>query len=174
MTIKSIYLLIIRVFGLIILKDVLVSIAYVISPILVYFNSGFDSEGLGALIFPAVYFAFLVCAGVFLVLRPHKLVGKLRLEEEELNEPLTVSVSASSVILVSLILLSGLLLIDEIPNFCKLLYQYYEESQVKFSDKKPSIVFLLFSLVKILLGLLVFGERRRIMEFISRELPVKE
>jgi len=151
-----------------------VSIVYIISPILVYFNSEFESESLISLILPIIYFGILASAGILLLLRPYKVVGKLNLDEEELNEPLTISVSASSVILVSLILLSGILLIDEIPNFCKLLYLYYEESQVKFSDKKPSIVFLLVSFVKILLGLLVFGERRRIVQFISRELPNRE
>ena len=104
----------------------------------------------------------------------YKILDKINLEAEELNEPLTVSISAKSVILVSIIVTTGLLFLEEIPNFFKLLYQYYDESQIKFSEKKPSLLFLLISFVKILLGLLVFGERKRIVEFISKEIPEKQ
>ena len=174
MTIRSVYFLVFRVFGLFLVKDILMVIPYLVSPVLIYFDSDFKSESLLSLILPFIVICILILVSWFFLFRPHKILDKINLEAEELNEPLTVSISAKSVILVSIIVTTGLLFLEEIPNFFKLLYQYYDESQIKFSEKKPSLLFLLISFVKILLGLLVFGERKRIVEFISKEIPEKQ
>jgi hypothetical protein len=65
-------------------------------------------------------------------------------------------------------------LINEIPNFCNAVYQYIQQKIIQsHSGTKPSVSYLILHGVKIVLALLILGERRRIAAFAESK-PIVE
>ena len=98
----------------------------------------------------------------------------LKLEPQLSHEYLTFDVSAVNILTIALIILSGYILIDEIPDFCNYLLVYYEQSQLRFQATKPPMAKLVISAVKILIAFLIIGERKKIIQLIQKDQPFPE
>lgn len=59
-------------------------------------------------------------------------------------------------------------------NFCRQLYIYFSESNNSFSDRKSDISFMVFAGAKIIMGLLLIGELKQIVDFIEKKKPALE
>jgi hypothetical protein len=106
-----------------------------------------------------------------LVYKADRLVTKFKLDAN-INEPsLNVNFSSSSIIMIALIVTAAIILINEIPNFCRLIYNiYHQKSYALFANDAIDWSPIIVSVIKIIIALLILGERKRILDILS---PVK-
>lgn len=166
---KDLFDLIIKVFGFFIVKDIFMSIPYLFSTMAFFLNDNSGEYGIGSFIITLLitggYFAF----AFILIFRTAKVVSALKLEPELAEDRLTFDLSPKHVLTIALIVVSGYILIEEIPDFCSHIYKYYELSQPKMFSTKPSATEIVLAGAKILIALLIIGERKRIISFILNE-----
>jgi len=166
---KDLYSIIIKVFGLFIIKDILFSIPYIINPILYLFSNIDNPEaGIGSLIFSVVILLIYFSFAYILIFKTNSILKLFKLDDNFMENDLSLNISKQNILLISLVLLGGYILIDEIPNFCNYAFKYYQQSQNKFAEK-PSISNMLISGIKILIAFLILGERKKIIELISKD-----
>lgn len=173
MKLKDLFSIIIKVFGFFIIKDILASLPYLITPLLTMADNDAKFET-GTLIVTILILALYCSIAYVLIFKTESMVAFLKLEPQLSDEYLTFDVSAVNILTIALIILSGYILIDEVPNFCNYLYVYYEQSQLKFQAAKPPIAKLIISAVKILIAFLIIGERKKIIQLIQKDQPVSE
>ncbi len=75
---------------------------------------------------------------------------------------------------IALIVTSGVILTNEIPNLCRQLFSYFQEKRMIHGMTKPDFSFSIIAAVKIILGLLLIGERNRIIEFVEKRQSKKQ
>lgn len=68
----------------------------------------------------------------------------------------------------------GVILTNEIPSFCKNIFSYFQEKKLSHGIIKPNFSYIIISAVKIIIGLLLLGERNRIVEFVERRQSKKQ
>lgn len=171
---RDLFNIIIKVFGLFIIKDILATFPYLISSIVFLTTGEMFKDGLVTLVLSVVVLGIYFSVAYMLLFKTDSILDFLKLEPEFMDDRLTFNISAKAVITIALIILSGYILIDEIPNFCKYLFMYYEQAQVRFTTARPSISNLIVSGIKILLAFLMIGERKRIIQFINKEEAAKQ
>ncbi len=173
MKIKELFSIIVKVFGFFIIKDILATLPYLITPILSLADS---TKGIdwGTLIVSFLILALYFSIAYALIFKTDSMLAFLKLEPQLSDEYLTFDVSAVNILTIALIILSGYILIDEIPNFCNYLFAYYEQSQIRFQTTKPPVAKLMVSGIKILIAFLIIGERKKIIQLIQKDQPLTE
>ena len=180
MTPKSLFNIILKIFGLYLLKEIVFVIPQAISSIYFLLNaSNLVEEGfktaevlvwLLVLILVFLY-GFLI---YLLLFKTNKIIDILKLTQGFDQQKFSFNLSSSYLLTISLIIFSGILLLNEIPDFIRNVFSYLQERNLTRGVAKPDFSFILISGVKIIIALLIIGERKWIVEFIDRRQTRKE
>jgi hypothetical protein len=172
MTPRSLFIIILRVAGILSLKGLLIAVPQLISTVLMLFRgySGYSiADGLFLIVISLLTVAVYLAISYILIFKAHVLVTKFGLDQHFTEPILNLNISISSILRIAIIVTGFLILVDEIPEFCRLVffnlqkqrYLSYEENSTNWSP-------VVFSGVKILIGLLIIGERKRILQFLEK------
>jgi len=168
MTPKSLFNIILKIVGIFFIIDIIEIAGQVISTIAFMFSpDSFDSKG-NIFIFSSsiVILAFYIFITFQLLFKTNNILNKLKLDRGFTQEEFSFRISEVSILTIALIVIAGVILINEIPNFCNAVYQYIQQKIIQsHSGTKPPLSYLILHGVKIVLALLIVGERRRIAAF---------
>lgn len=115
-----------------------------------------------------VILAFYIFVTYQLFFRINNLLDKLKLDRGFTQDEFLLEIPKSSILPIALIVVGGLILTNEIPNLCKALYQYIQQKSIqRYTENKPDLSYAIMTGAKIILGLLILGERKRIVEFVE-------
>ena len=167
MTPRSLFNIILKIFGLFFLREIVNTIPQFISSLLYFTKADTMEEGLWTFIFTAIILAFYTFLVFKLLFKTNYFLDKLRLDQGFDQEEFSFNISTSLVLTIALIVTGGLLLTNEIPNLCRHLFAYFQEKRITHGMTKPDFSFSIMAVVKIILGLLIIGERKRIVEFVE-------
>jgi hypothetical protein len=172
MTPRSLFNIIIKIFGIFFIKNIVEAIPEFISTIvfLVRADSDTDSfkETIVILIGTSTVLIFYIFVCFQLLFKTNKIVDILKLDKGFSQDTFTFDISSSSIITIALIVTAASILTNEIPNLCESIYRYAQQRTIiDFSGKKPDYSHLFFQAAKIVIALLLLGERKRIVEFIE-------
>jgi len=165
MTPRNLFNIILKLFGLFFLKEIVLVLPQLVYLSLSFTDVGSKLEGLYMLI---EYLAILIVCTIFVILLIFKsnfVIDKLRLDKGFDQEEFSFNISAPEILTLGLIVISGIILITEIPNFCRQVYSYFQEKRLTNGMTHPQISYSIISGVKIVLGFLLIGERKRIVAF---------
>jgi hypothetical protein len=104
-----------------------------------------------------------------LIFKTHVIIDKLKLDNGFDQDFFSFNLSRSSIIQIALIVTGATILINEIPNLFSHLYKYYEDKKLTYNAEKPDFKYVIYSVVKIIIALLLMGERKRISNFVGKE-----
>jgi len=167
MTPKVFFNIVLKILGIFILKDFLDIIPQIASIPLYFTGSGQPTIGIWATVSVALTLVVLAITAYGLIFKSDLLISKLRLEKGFDQDPIPVNIHRSTIFRISIIVLGGIILVDEIPNFCRQLFAYCEENRMTYGHANPRISYLVMSGVKILIGILLLLNQRRIVNFIE-------
>lgn len=165
MTIKNFFNIILKIFGLFFLRDFF--------QLLIQFGSTlFIVNGKGNTEISSIEFSIVLLQMMFVGLLVYILLYKtsfisniLKLEKGFSEEMFSFHFSISAILQISLIVIGGIILIDEIPGTCAQLYILITETFVP-----PNLYQgLIISIAKILIAMLLIGERKRIADFMEKK-----
>jgi hypothetical protein len=175
MTPRSLFKIILKIFGLFFIKEIIATLLQLVSAIVYNVDAGRIVEGVFMfainviIIFIYGFIVFQLLFNTNNILDKFKLdqgfdEEELSFEKESQKEQFSIGISASSVLTIALLVTAGVILVNEIPNLCKQLFLYLLDSR---SIENNDFSFIIISIVKILLALLLIGERKLIVEFVG-------
>jgi hypothetical protein len=176
MTPRSLFKIILKIFGLFFLKEIITTFPQFISSLIINIQLGRIEESVFTFAINAIIILFYGFIVFQLLFNTNTILDKFKLDqgfdEEELsfdttskNDKFSIAVSASLVLTIAVFVVAGVILTNEIPNVCKHIFTYLLLSR---TNVEQNASFIIISIVKILIALLLVGERKRIVEFVVR------
>ena len=168
MTIRTFWVIFFKILGIWLVVDCIFVIPGFFSTLLsinsMGMTQGYALTSVLLLLTIAVYIFIL---RLFLF-KPAWLIDKLKLDQGFDQTEFSFNISTSSVLTIALIVIGGVILINEIPNLCRQLFFYVQEKRVTSGMAKPDFSYSIISAVKIVIGLLLIGERKRIVGWFEK------
>jgi len=167
MTIRSLFQIILKVLGVFFIKDILATLPQLLSVGLFMTRSDSQGEGLWTLVTTLLILGVYSLVTYFLIFRTNWIVDKLRLDQGFREENLSLTIHRSTILSICTIVFGALIVVDEIPNLCRQLFSYFQEKRMTYGQTNPSISYSVLAAAKILLGLLLIGNQRQLVNFIE-------
>jgi hypothetical protein len=175
MTPRNLFNIIIKIFGLFFLREIVNAIPKTVSSFFVYFSTS-DIGPVITTLLVSIAILMFYCFLVFqLLFKTNKFIDLLKLDQgfnehelsfEQKNE-FQIGLSTSTILTIALIVIGGITLTNEIPTFCGYIYLYVDQKGIGYDSSKFDLSPIFYSGVKIIIGLLILGERKRIVDFIE-------
>jgi hypothetical protein len=124
-------------------------------------------EGVWILLFTIAIIAVYTLASYYLIFRTGLLIDKLKLEQGFDQETIPLNIHQSTILSISIIVVGALIIAESIPALCRQLFAYYQEKRLAFGATNPSLSYSIAEGVKILIGLLLIGNQRQIVNLIE-------
>jgi hypothetical protein len=172
MTPKSLFIIVLKIIGLFILKNFIELIPQLIETIIEVakpnsYMPSFD-ETLFMLLWLLIVVAFYGFVCYQLLFKTARIVNLLKLDKGFEQEEFSFDLSNASMLTIGVVVIGGIILTTEIPNLCQSLFLYFQERKtINFSGRKPDTSYLVLETAKIIIGLLLIGERKRVVTFIE-------
>ncbi len=170
MTPNTLFNLTLKILGIFFIRDILEALSRCIS-ILVYFpqysttDEGFYN--LGVALPPLILHGLFAW---FLIFRTPNIIRLLKLERDIPAEQHAAAPLHRSVVLtIAIIAAGGWVLVNEIPELFRHAAYYFQEQKIYVRMARPDISYMVSSLVKIFLGLLLIGFNRPLVNLIERK-----
>lgn len=167
MTPKNFFRIVLKIFSLFFIFSFVALIPQIFSAFGFIFQSGFNDVGtiVEITLWIIIIIAFYGYAIYLLLFRTDKIVNLLKLDQGFDQETFSFEISKRSILTIGVIIVGGVILVGEIPNLCSLLYKYFQYKNLVgtgyLAQDWPPVI---SSGVKIIIGLLLLGERKRIVD----------
>ena len=148
------------------MREILNSIPQLISAILMLFKPEDFTAGLFIFFGSAFILAFYIALTFQLIFKTHFLVDKLKLDKDFNDQIFDFKIPQPEVLTISLIVIAGIILINQIPYLVKELFELVQVRKLSIGMTKTDYSYIIISTVKIVIAALLIGERNRIVEFI--------
>jgi hypothetical protein len=175
---RSLFNIILKIFGLFFLREIINQIPDTVMIFVRYFSYDDYEASIGVLMVSILILCFYTFLVLLLLIKTNHIVDLLKLDKgfteiafsfEEKQER-QISLSPSEILTIAITIIGGYILVQEIPNFCKDAYIFIQERKsIFYGSPEASQSNLLVPASKILIGLLLLGERVRIVNFISKK-----
>lgn len=169
MTIWNLFIIILKILGIFFIKDILETLPQLISVVYLLMDTSTFVQGMWTLIMTIITLVAYGIVSYYLIFKFDLIIDKFRLDKGFSQDLIPLNIHRSSVLSISIIIVGGLIIVDEIPNFCHQLFAYYQEKRMTYGATNPSITYTIQWGIKILVGLLLVGNQRQIVNFIERK-----
>lgn len=169
MTPRSLFNVVLKILGIFFIKDILATLPQLISVILYLKDPEMAAQGIWMLIMSIIMLLVYGLVSYYLIFKSERIIDKLKLDMGFDQKIIQLNVHRSIILSVSIIVIGGLVVVDEIPNLCQQLFAYFQEKGMTFGQTNPSISYTVLAGTKILIGLLLVGNQRQIVNFIERK-----
>jgi hypothetical protein len=168
---KDLFTVILKVFGIYLIKDVLISIPVVLNSFVQILNA---SDDMGMAIFSL--FVSLLALGLYstivylLLFKTAVIISKLNLTADLSEEPVVLNLHRSSVLAIAIIVSGLIILAFAIPTLVKRLYAWYEYVSSRnhlFLDQYYDFGQLFTSIAEVIIGLLFLGNQKTLVNYIE-------
>ena len=169
MTTRTIFTIIIKVFGLLLILGLLEVIPQALSAFSLIIQGGFVELGIVFFIFSLAFlFYFFIIR--LLLFKSGKIIDMLSLEKDFDQQAFEINLKQSTVIQIAIIVLGGLLFINTLPDFIGQIITYVNQKQFEGTFvTNPTFKFVVISGIKLLLGYLLMNNSKTITSWIAKE-----
>jgi hypothetical protein len=169
MTPRSLFNIILKVLGVFFFRDILVYL----SQLLGFATQLGKPEDIPELLWTVLTMALVLVVEAFfsylLIFKTEWFIKVLKLERGFDQETIPINMHRSTILSISIIVIGGYLVANEIPNFCRQLFVYIQEKRMTHGQTNPKIDYTLVSGFKILVGSLLIAEQRLFVNLIERQ-----
>ena len=170
---KSFFNIVLKIFGLFFLREVIDSIPQMIG-IFAFFRNGEMVEGIIYVIVFLIVIGFYLYIISQLFFKTNRIIDKLKLDQGFSEEIFHLKFDKTQLFTVSLIIIGGIILISEIPNLVRQIISIVEMLKVRPYLEHPDYSYIIVSCAKIIIALLLIGERKRIVAVFENKLGEEE
>ena len=103
----------------------------------------------------------------YLIFKSDLIIDKLKLDKGFDQETIPLNMHRSTILSISIIVIGGLLMANEIPNLSRKLFSYFQEKRMTYGQTNPNISFSVLAAAKIVIALLLIGNHRQLVNFIE-------
>jgi hypothetical protein len=168
MTPRSLFNIILKVIGILFIRDMLLEISPIISAFYYFTKPILFSEGIYTLLFSLVTILVYGAIAYYLVFNTGALIDKLKLDKGFGQDFIQLDFDRIKVLRIVIFIIGGLILADQIPIFCRAVFVYYRAKRMPYGTGTPDLSYAVEDGFKILLGILLIAGQRIIVGFIER------
>ena len=168
MTPRSLFSIILKVLGIFFIKDILITIPSLLS-VLMMFGEGDTGMGFYMLFASLLLIGCYVLVAWFLLFRTDWLIDQLQLDKGFGQGEFSLNIHRSTVLSISVIVIGGLMAAEAIPDLLRLIYGYFQEKRMTMGMTRPAYGPMLWAAGRVVVGLLLMGNQRAIVNFIERK-----
>jgi len=171
---RSLFNVILKIIGIFFIKEIIDSAQKLVIDFLYFLKvlNGGSEAGPGLIFLLMIVVVYATFAYLF-IFKSNMIIDKLKLTDDFEHEDFSMVIAPSVLLKLALIVASAFLLITEIPNLMGLLFSYFQQSQVGSFGQSQLLAYCLTSAAKIVIALLLIGERKRIIEFVEERFGIK-
>jgi hypothetical protein len=167
MTVKTFWTIFIKILGIWLVLDSVTIIPQFISTL---FYSYPNDNGQDFAV--SIALLFLTIGGYLFILRLFVfksawLIDKLHLEKGFDEEKIDLNVQLSTVLTVTTIVIGGLMFVDSLPQLCKQTFVFFQQKNM--FRESPTSGWIIFHLVKTILGYLLMTNSKQVVTFIDKQ-----
>ena len=174
MTPRQFFNIVIKIFGLFFLREILNSVPQLISAIIMLFKPEDFTAGLFIFLGSVLILTFYIALTYQLIFKTAFIVEKLKFEKDFNDQIFEFRIPKAEVLTIALIVIAGIILTNQIPYLVKELFELIQQKKLSFGMTKTDYSYVIISAVKIIIGLLLIGERNRISEFVEKRHSEKQ
>ena len=170
MTPRSLFNVILKVLGIFFIKDALIFLAQVFSQIFYKSSNDIRAENINFVNLISVILVFVVCVGIIylLIFKTGFIIDTLKLDQGFNQDLIPLNLHRSLILSIAIIVIGGLILVDEIPNFINQLHFYFEEKNITYGNVGSKVVaYSILSASKIFIAFLLIIYQKQIVNFIE-------
>jgi uncharacterized membrane protein YhdT len=167
MTPRSLFNIILKVLGIFFLKDALAAVPQLLTVFLYFTKADTLMEGIWTLLFTIVMLAVYCLVAYYLIFKSEFLIDKLKLDHGFDQQIIALNIHRSTILSISVMVIGGLMVAENIPALCRQLFAYFQEKRMTYGVTHPSFSPSVMEAAKILVGLLLMGNQRQIVNFIE-------
>ena len=169
MTIRTFWTIFIKILGISLVLGSLTVIPQFLSA-LPFFGHNYNDNFYGAgllLLFLLLTIALYILVLWLFVFKTAWLIDKLHLDKGFTEERIELNISQSTVFTIAVIVVGGLIFVDSFPQLCRQTFVFFQEKNLFRED--PNSGWIIFQLVKTILGYLLMTNSQLVIKFIDRE-----
>jgi hypothetical protein len=167
MTPRSLFNIILKILGIFFIKDILATIPQLLSVILLLSDSDTTGEAIWTFSLTTLLLLIYGFVSFFLIFKSELIIDKLKLDKGFDQEIFPINIHRSAILSISIIVIGGLIVVDQIPNLCRQLFLYFQEKRITFGQTSPDISYSVLAASKVIIGLLLIWNQRKIVSFIE-------
>ncbi|MFI5133766.1 MAG: hypothetical protein ACHQEB_05490 [Chitinophagales bacterium] len=168
MTPRSLFNIILKIIGIFFILKVLEAISQLLIFVIFLSKSDLDNRAILVLVTTIVVLLAYGIASYLLVFKTGLIIDILKLEKGFNQETIPLNLHRSSILSISIIVVGGFLIATEIPNISQHLYTYFQRRHyLSYDQIEPSLLYIITSGAKIIVGILLITGQRRIVNFIE-------
>ena len=163
-------MIVVRIIGLFVLIDLFKLLPTTI-PQLFTMTMYDDDTSMGIVALVTFFVAFVILLFLivyFLLMRPGKLVDKLKLDTGFEEEKFELNLSKSTILRISIIVIGGIVLLYEIPHFVQEIFFFWQAKQIRWIED-PETRYLIYSSVIIVISYFLIYYNKKIVEYIEKK-----
>lgn len=172
---RSLFNIILKIFGLFFLKEIITELLDTVYSILQYSRFSDDSFPISFSIFSLLVLGLYTFLAIQLLFKSNQVIDMLKLDkgfvenEFSFDQPQEnrIALTTTEILNIALIVIGGYLLVDQIPHFCNQGYLLIQAENAPLVESQPIVSNLIVSGAKIVIGFLILGERKRIVDIIQ-------
>ena len=175
---RSLFNIILKIFGLFFLRELVNHTLTTLSVFIEYFSIDEYETSIGTLIVAVLLLCFYIFLIFQLLIKTNNLIDLLKLDKGfieyeftfEQRTPTQIKLTLNEVFNISLIILGGFILVEQVPNLINQIYIFARERKsILYGSAEPTQTNMLLPSTKIIIGLLILGERKRIADFLANK-----
>jgi hypothetical protein len=168
MTTKDLFNIILKILGFFFIKEVIGILPFFITSFNLFKRVvGVTDDSLLNVIMLLIFILIYVLVSYILIFKSELIINKLKLDQGFDQETIPLNIHRSTILSISIIVIGGLLITEEIPNLCKQLFMYFQERQLTKGQINTNLSYCILAGVKILIGLILVGNQKLIVNFIE-------
>lgn len=164
---RSLFNVILKILGIFFIKDILATLPQLLSIIILVTKPNSAENAVTTLSLTLFILLIYVFVSYCLIFKSNIIIDRFKLDKGFDQEVISLTVHRSTILSISIIIIGGLILVQEIPNLCRLLYVYLEERKLNFEQQNPGITYVILACTKIVIGLVLIGNARLLVNFIE-------
>ena len=165
MTPRSLFNIILKILGLFIVKDIVEALPQLLSVFLMQMKLDADAVWTVATILLVIIVDILV--SYYVIFKSDVIMDWLKLDKGFSQETIPLNIHRSTILSISIIVIGGLILVNEIPNLCEQVFIYIQETRNLNRQTNPNLFYSILPLSKIIIGLLLVSKQQLIVNFIE-------
>ena len=169
MTAKDLFTIILKIFGIYLIKDVIISIP----PVLKFFFDAFQwslDVAIFSLLISLISLGFYVLIVYFLLFKTELLISKLNLTSDLSQDTLSFNMHRSTIYTIAVIISGLVILTFAIPNLVRHVYNWYQyinRDKSMFNTELFDFSSIIVAIAEVMTGLLFLGNQKLIVNYIE-------
>ncbi|MFN5415843.1 MAG: hypothetical protein ACK5B9_02225 [Flavobacteriia bacterium] len=169
MSVKSFWLIVLKIIGIWFVLDSFLVIEQLISSVILSFfsfNEDYFTTYLSLLLFVIIIVVFFILLRLFLF-KPQWLIKKLKLDQDFDSEKIDFTADKTSIVRVAIIIIGAMLFIDSFPKLISQSFNFFQQKSI--FRESPTSVWIILETVKCIIAYLLINNNKSLSEFIDRK-----